>query len=326
MDIRLIVNPRASSVTTSAAIAAESALGVDHEVSVARTDRRGHATELAGAAVAEGMGAVAVLGGDGTLNEAANALVGSRTPLMPLPGGSTNIFCRTLGLCDDPGAAATALAAGLADGRLRSTGVGLVEATTGEGPGRAQRSTSRPRAFLCHTGAGWDAELVRLVERHARWKRSLGHALFVGAGVQTFLGGFDRRRAHLRVELGDGTTIEDGFFALVMQRDPYTYLGHRPFVVEPGNDDSTALTVAVLRTMRADRFAPLMVDALRGGGLRSNRWLSLHHDVASLEVHRLTSMDHQVDGDHLGPAEVLRFGHRRDALEVVLPRSHRPPP
>ena len=74
----------------------------DHDVTVAETTRRGHATRLAQGAAADGVDVVVVLGGDGTLNEAANGLAGTDTALGPLPGGSTNVFARTLGLPDDP--------------------------------------------------------------------------------------------------------------------------------------------------------------------------------------------------------------------------------
>ena len=80
----------------------QKALSADHDVTLAETNRRGHATRLAQGAAAEGVDVVAVLGGDGTQNEAANGLAGTQTALATLPGGSTNVFARTIGLPNDP--------------------------------------------------------------------------------------------------------------------------------------------------------------------------------------------------------------------------------
>src|SRR3954452_11812580 len=94
MKVLLIVNASASSVTARTRVVIQKALSADHEVTLAETSRRGHATRLAQGAAADGLDAVVVLGGDGTLNEAANGLAGSTTAMAPLPGGSTNLFCR----------------------------------------------------------------------------------------------------------------------------------------------------------------------------------------------------------------------------------------
>ncbi|MHB8506927.1 MAG: diacylglycerol kinase family protein, partial [Acidimicrobiales bacterium] len=98
MRILFIVNASASSVTARARVVIQKALGADHAVGLAATSRRGHATRLAQGAAADGVDVVVVLGGDGTVNEAANGLVGTATALAVLPGGSTNVFARTLGM------------------------------------------------------------------------------------------------------------------------------------------------------------------------------------------------------------------------------------
>ncbi|HVM02093.1 MAG TPA: diacylglycerol kinase family protein, partial [Acidimicrobiales bacterium] len=98
MRLLLVVNVAASAVTTAACEAVERALAERHDVTVAKTTARGHACDLAGEAAEDGVDAVVVLGGDGAVNEAANGLVGTSTALAPLPGGSTNVFARTIGL------------------------------------------------------------------------------------------------------------------------------------------------------------------------------------------------------------------------------------
>ena len=101
VKVLLLVNSSASSVTARGRVMIQKALSADHEVTLAETSRRGHATRLAQGAAADGVDVVVVLGGDGTLNEAANGLAGTDTALAALPGGSTNVFARTLGLPDD---------------------------------------------------------------------------------------------------------------------------------------------------------------------------------------------------------------------------------
>src|ERR1700761_8673775 len=108
MKLLLIVNPFASSVTARNRAAVEAALGADHALTVVETERRGHAIGLAQNAAAQGYDLVVVFGGDGTLNEAANGLVaaastaGTTTALAPMPGGSTNVFARTIGFTNKP--------------------------------------------------------------------------------------------------------------------------------------------------------------------------------------------------------------------------------
>ena len=72
-----------------------------YEVDAIDTERRDHATELCREAAHEGYDVVVAFGGDGTVNEAANGLAGSPTPLTCLPGGATNVYCKMLGIPGD---------------------------------------------------------------------------------------------------------------------------------------------------------------------------------------------------------------------------------
>jgi diacylglycerol kinase family enzyme len=303
----LVVNSSASSVTARRRVLVARELAGAHDdvsVEVVETRRRGHATSLARAAARQGVDAVVVLGGDGTLNEVATALTGTDTALAPLPGGSTNVFARTLGLPEDPVTAATVTASSLAAGCIRSAGLGEVNG----------------RAFTFHTGVGWDADLVSVVERHAELKRHAGHALFVWAGLESFLFRYDRRQPHFSVHFDDGTTVDDGFFTVVLNSDPYTFVGTRPFTVCPDATLDRGLAVVTLRSMELRRFLPVMADALRGdGGVRASRWVDVRTDVTSVVIRRRTTMPYQVDGDHLGEADELRFRHRPDAIRLVVP-------
>ena len=147
MRVLLLVNSAASSVTGRRRVVIHKALSADHEVTLAETARRGHATRLARSAASEGTDVVVVLGGDGTLNEAANGLAGTDTALAALPGGSTNVFARIIGLPDDPIEAAGQLLDALDRDAITRIGLGAVDG----------------RYFLFHCGIGFDAAVVEQV-------------------------------------------------------------------------------------------------------------------------------------------------------------------
>ena len=248
LRVLLLVNPHASSVNARTQVVIQKALSADHDVTLVATHRRGHASRLAHGAVADGCDVVAVLGGDGTLNEAINGLAGSDVALAPLPGGSTNVFARSIGLPDDPVEAAAMLLETLAANNIRRVGLGQVNG----------------RSFLFHAGVGFDAAVVQQVERRAGLKRYANHALFAFAAVDTWMRHYDRSRPRFTVYHADGEAVP-GQFAIFLNNDPYTYLGSRPFTVVPDTTLDRPLSVVTLRSLRATRILRVAACALGFG-------------------------------------------------------------
>src|SRR5918993_2924465 len=185
----LLINPSASSVDWKSRMAANSALVADHDLTTVETTKRDDATGLARQAAEDGFEAVVVLGGDGTLNEAANGLAGTSTALAALPGGSTNVFARTIGLTNDPIEATGELLDALGRRSIHRVGLGSVNG----------------RYFLFHVGMGFDAAVVAQVERRSGLKRYAGHPLFVYAGFDTWIRHYDRTRPRFAVHFpGEG--------------------------------------------------------------------------------------------------------------------------
>jgi len=304
VKVLLLVNSSASSVTPRSRVVIGKALSADHDVTVAETSRRGHATRLAQGAAADGTDAVVVLGGDGTLNEAANGLAGTRCALAALPGGSTNVFARTLGLPNDPIEATGVLLDALARQSIRRVGLGSVNG----------------RYFLFHTGVGFDAAVVEQVERRSSIKRYAGHPLFIYAGFATWIRHYDRSKPRFAVHHSDGTVVDDGYLTIVLNSNPYTYLGNRPLNLAPEATLDRGLAAVTLRTMAFARTLAVIGSALgRGRLLRRSRWVDHRTDLDGLTVRAYGPVPYQVDGDHLGDTELLEFRHEREVLDLVMP-------
>jgi len=312
LRILLVVNSFASSVTARNTVVVHRRLSRDHDVELVETNRRGHATRFAHDASRRGVDVVVGFGGDGTLNEVATGIAGTGTALGALPGGSTNVFARTIGLPNDPVAAVDALVAGLAAGDIRPIGLGQVNG----------------RFFCFHTGVGFDAAVVSAVERRAGLKRWLGHPLFITAAVSTWARGYDRRRPHFHVVTGE-RVIEDGFFSIVLNTNPYTYLGNRPLDLSPAATLERGLVVVTFRTMQASVILRSLFGALRGGGVRPGRHLDEQFDLDHVVIEAVPAsrpFPYQLDGDYLGEAERLEFRHVPDAVTLVWPRTAERPP
>ena len=120
----MIVNPYATTVTDGLRRVVLRALQRRFDVDAVETEARGHATELSREAVRQGYDVVVAFGGDGTVNEAANGLLGSSTPLCALPGGSANVFAKLLGIPGEIVDATEHLLAMADDWRPRKVGLG----------------------------------------------------------------------------------------------------------------------------------------------------------------------------------------------------------
>ncbi len=114
---------------------------------LAETHRAGHAEALARDAAQRGERMVVAAGGDGTIAEVANGLMGSPTRLGVIPLGTANVLAHELGLPFAPKAVAAALAFGR---------------TCTLWPGQAN-GRSGTRLFVQMLGVGFDAQVVHNV-------------------------------------------------------------------------------------------------------------------------------------------------------------------
>ena len=299
-----LVNPAASSVTPRTRVVIQKALASDHQVVLAETIRRDHATKIAREAAEDHFDIVVVLGGDGTLNEAANGLINTDTALAVLPGGSTNVFARTLGLPDDP---------------VEAPGI-LLETIDNHAPQRIGLGCVNGRYFLFHAGMGFDAAVVAEVEKRGRLKRYASHALFVYAAIDTWLRHYDRKKPAFRIRHSNGAVVPNSKFGICLNTDPYTYLGSRSLSLSPDADLSRSLVMISINSLRVNRLLNLVSGAIRGStAFHNHSYVDYRADVTDFRVEGHRPFPYQVDGDYLGEVTSLDFSYAPSVLKLVAP-------
>jgi diacylglycerol kinase family enzyme len=300
----IIVNPYASTVSDRLKNLVVYALQGRYSVEAVDTQRRQHAIELCREAADEGYDVVVAFGGDGTVNEAANGLAGSDTPLTVLPGGSTNVYCRTLGIPEDV-VDATEHLLRMAD-RFEPRRVDL---------GRADA-----RAFVSSCGIGLDASVVERVDAHPKLKARLSEYYFTYAALATFNRKYLVKPPRMRIQAGgrDLTAVT----AIAQISDPYTYFASRPIRLCPGvtmTDGRMGMTVLKRATLLEMPTVLARVFTANPESVQRHRQIEGLADLddAYVETADGRPLPLQVDGDHIGDFESVRLSVEPRGLAVV---------
>jgi diacylglycerol kinase family enzyme len=307
MRALLVVNPKATTTTERGRDVLTRALASDLDLEVAETRNRGHAAALACRAAREGADLVVALGGDGTVNEVVNGLLtdGPKPDLPALavvPGGSTNVLARTLGIPNNPVEAIGAILDALHAGRRRRIGLGRVN----------------DRWFTFTAGFGFDAEVVHRIERYRRRGEPATHARYVRAAVTHFFLRTDRRHPAITLHLPDRKPQEGIFFAIVSNTSPWTFLGSRPVRPTPQASFETGLDLFAPRRMGTVRILRYLGQVLRDTPRLRGRHLLHLHDLAAFTLTADRPVALQVDGDYLGECRELRFEAVPEVLTVLV--------
>ncbi|GLX01810.1 diacylglycerol kinase [Microtetraspora sp. NBRC 16547] len=306
------------------------ALGAAMDLTVEETGYRGHAAMIAGTAHAKGFDAVAVLGGDGTINETVNGLLRAqpvahaveRPALIVIPGGSANVFARALGLPNNPVEATGAALEALRDGRRRTIGLGEAvwehDVSHGDPEVEPRTGPRGSRYFTFCAGLGYDAEVVRAVEglRSAGCKAT--PALYVKTAINHYFL-TDRRRPAMVLERPRHAPQSRIFLAIVSNAAPWTYAGSRPINPTPWAGFETGLDLLGLRKMGLGSVLSLVRQIIgERPGLPTGRHLVQTHDEEEFTLSASRPVAFQLDGDYLGERERVLFRSIPDALQVLV--------
>ncbi len=255
---------------------------------VLRTRGIGDALEMARDAAAGGAEAVVVVGGDGTIHEAANGLAGTETPLLIVPGGTGNVFARELGL---PRSVEGCLSL-LFDGKVISVPLGM----------------ANDRYFVLLGSAGFDAEVVERMNH--RQKNYLGIAAYVLVGIRHFF----RKQPTLWLDLPERERLEAQSLVVVRGKK----YGGNVTIAPDGNIEGDSFQAVILLRKGKWAIAKFALDILRGKHLLSRHVMI--RETTSVMVRSSIPSAAQVDGEYLGPLPV-RFTMSDVSLQIVVPEK-----
>jgi diacylglycerol kinase family enzyme len=305
----IVVNPYATTVSDRLKNLVVYALQGRYDVEAVSTQARNHATEISREAREGGFDVVVAFGGDGTLNEVANGLAHTGIPVSVLPGGSTNVVCRTLGIPNDV-VDATEHLLGIADDfRPRLVDLGLANG----------------RRFVFACGAGVDASTAQRVDARPKLKARGGRWFYTGMAISSLYTRYLRNPVRMRLRVGGETS--EGVTAIAQNSDPFTYFGRTPVrVCEGAALDNGTLSVAMLRRAR-QRDVPTIAFRVLSESFRIPNHRQIDH-FAGVTAGRIESVSTdrdgairafpvQVDGDYIGDHGELDLGIERGALTIV---------
>ena len=315
MRALLVVNPKATTTNERSRDVLVRALRSEVDLTVEYTMKRGHAAGLARAAAASGVDLVVTLGGDGTVNEAVNGLMTAQPSLaargtapafrLPalavVPGGSTNVFARALGLPRDWADGTSVILDGLRSGRHRVIGLGRAD----------------DRYFTFTAGLGLDAAVVRQVEQARLRGRTSTPSLYIRSMIGQIFSGEDRKSPPLSIER-PGEEPEMGLGTVIVQNTaPWTYVGDRAINPNPEASFDRGLDLLAVRNLYIASTTRTVTQMVSRNADPHGRHVLRLHDQAEFTVIASRPQPFQLDGDYLGERQKVHFLSVPDALRVI---------
>ena len=312
----LIVNPNATSTTPAGRDLLAHALESRVELVVTHTEFGGHAVEIAEAANRARVDVIIVHGGDGTMNEVVNGLLGPPGSTRPdpgslpavavVPGGAANVFARALGISPDPIEATNQLIDLLGEHRQGAPWrrIGLMDC--GE------------RWAVFTAGMGVDGDVVAAVEAQRAKGRKVTAARYIRIGVREMIGNA-RRKPLLTLHLPGGQPVEGVHFAFVSNASPWTYANTRPIFTNPDTTFEGGLGLFAITSMNVLANLRVVRQMWSKNPKISAKHLIRDDDLPWVRITADEPIACQVDGDFLGMRTDMTFASAPDALPVVAP-------
>ncbi|HEY5671088.1 MAG TPA: diacylglycerol kinase family protein [Anaerolineales bacterium] len=271
------------------------------ELILEQTTSGDHTTQLAKKAADEGMDAIFIAGGDGSVNRAMRALIGTDTALGVLPCGTANVWAQELGL---PGLTWTRWMAleesarRLATAPICAVDIGLCN--------------NRP--FLLWAGVGLDAFVVHNLEPRSRWEKHFAVAHYAASIVwhASYWHG-----VNIRIETDAGRIF--GHFLLALVSNVHLYAGGYANLSPHARLDDGSMDLWLFKGETLGDTVQLVWDLLAGRHIQSERVHQVQFQSLRLESESPTYV--QVDGEPIDVVSPVTITVQPKALRVLVPEN-----
>lgn len=241
---------------------------------------------------------VIAFGGDGHVNEVVNGVAGTDTALGIVPGGTMNVFARSLGLPRKAIDAAGYLAS-VDPARSRSVNLGMMDTMY----------------FTFAAGCGFDAEAAALVESNLSNKRRFGEPFFYWSALRVLAGSHRLRRPSMTVSGSFGEARVA--MAIACNTGPYAYLAGLPVRLMPEVDLDAGLDLFALEKMSLLSLPGYSWRAIAGGSVAGHRNALAWRDLGGFTISSDETFERHVDGETLEATASAEFKVVRHALKVL---------
>ena len=303
MKVKVIVNPKSKHGDHKSILATLKARLARSLVDIEQTAYPQHATEIARQIAKTGMDTVVVVGGDGTINEVLNGLVGTDTALGIIPTGTANdLACFSHIPTDVAGACNTIL-----ERRIHRTDIICVNG----------------RCYVTAGGVGLPCEVARVantIKRSSaigkRLGQILGSKLYILA-VFCALVQKKVQRNFLSIQWSGGSLRVDPLWLMV---DNQPFLGEN-FLMSPGalNDDG-AFDICLIEDLKSRmQILKLMMVVLKGRHVDSPSVKTWRTSELLIDAEKpLTFFG---DGEIFQKVKTYRIQIFPSALNVIVPKA-----
>ncbi len=305
----VVVNPFATTVSHRLRNLVVYALrSSDFEVTAVETEAQNHATDLCREAVENEYDLVVAFGGDGTVNEAANGLANTNIPLSILPGGSTSVFCRSLGMSSD----------------IVEATEHLLEVIKELRPRRADLGCVNGRFFTFGSGVGFDADGVGRVDQHPRLKAKAGELFFAYEMFRSF-NSYKSSPPRFQIEV-ENEAPKTAVTAVIQNTTPYAYFGQQRLdVCENVSLDSGTLSYCLLSEARLRDIPGISFGLLSKRSVHQHRQVEHGDGVHRLSIRSIKSekgedpplLPVHVDGENIGQIAEAEYSVHPGVLKIV---------